>query len=120
MDKIKEKNIPFEIRDELDIKPISEVLPKTEPLYPELEQADVEQLINIPIVIRKVNFLPSTFGEDKEFVIAKISVNKQEKKLINGSKVIIEKLKKIENKLPVSCKIISKKSEAGRKYYDLE
>ena len=123
MDKIKETDIPLPIREELDskkIKQIADVLPKAEPCFPELEQIDVEDLINVPIIIKEVKFFPSTFDTEKEFVVVKIMANEKIKKIVNGSKVIVEKLKKVQDQLPVGCKIIRKTSEAGRKYYDLE
>ena len=123
MEKIKEKDIPLEIRNELDnkeVSKISDVLPKAEPAFPDIEQVDVETLINKPIVIREVKFFPSTFDEGKEFVVARITNGTEEQKIINGSKVVVEKLKKIEGKFPVSCTIVRKVSEAGRKYFDVE
>ncbi len=120
---IDEVNIPLGIREEMDnkeVKQIADVLPKQEPAFPELEQIDVESLINVPIVIVEVKFFPSTFDEGKEFIVAKIMTENKLKKIINGSKVIVEKLKKITKEFPIGCKIVRKTSAENRKYYDLE
>jgi len=124
--KINEEDIPLEIRNNLNtentktVPQLSEVMPKQEIAFPELEEIGKDELLNVPIIIEEVKFFQSTFDAEKEFVVAKIMVNEKWKKIVNGSKVIVEKLKKIEDKLPVGCKIVRKTSAENRKYYDIE
>jgi len=117
-EEIKEENINKEGKE---IKKIGDVLPKPEPLYPELEQVEVANVLNKELVIEEINFLPSSYKSGEEFVVAKISLDGATKKISIGSVPVVQKLKKIEDKLPVSATIIQKKGvESGRKYFDLE
>ena len=121
-DKIKETDIPLEIRKELDNKKVSklsDVLPKQEPVFPDLEVIDTEKTINQEVTIQEIKALPSSYGG--EFIVARIFLEGKEHSISYGGKAVVEKLKKIEDKLPVTATLIQKKSvESGRKYYDLE
>jgi len=102
-----------------EIKKLSDVLPKQEPLYPDLVQVEAGKTINKEVVLKEMNFLPSGYGG--EFIVAKIELEGNDFSISYGGKAVVEKLKKVEDKLPVKMTLVQKKSlESGRVYYDVE
>jgi len=102
-----------------EIKKLTDVLPKQEPLYPDLVQVEAEKTINREVVVKEINFLPSGYGG--EFIVAKIELEGNDLSISYGGKAVVEKLKKVKDSLPVKMTLIQKKSlESGRKYYDVE
>lgn len=107
-----------------EIKDISEVVPKAVDV--EGPQRNVEELVGRVIVIERFGLRPSEYGKDKdgkptkEYATVQIINDNGEKAWFNtGSGPILEALNQIGDKLPVRCKIESRKSEKGQRYFTL-
>jgi len=109
------------MEEQKELQTIGEILPKQPEVLPELEEIDKGQLINQQFVVSEIYFLPSQFGEGKEFTLIKLGLDGKEYKAAFGSVAIVDKFKKIpKEKIPFKATLVQKKSEAGRTYYDLE
>lgn len=101
-----------------EIKDISEVVPKAVDV--EGTQRNLEELVGRVIVIEQFGLRPSQYGKDRDYATVQIVNDNGEKAWFNtGSGPILEALNQIGDKLPVRCKIESRKSEKGQRYFTL-
>jgi len=107
--------------EQKELPTLSDVVPEQPELLMELKEIDKGNLINQEFTVEEIYFLPSQFGEGKEFSLLKIVLNKLPHKVAFGSAAIVDKLKKVPlDKIPFTATLRQKKSEAGRTYYVLE
>ena len=84
-------------------------------------QINVKDLIKNKDVVtfEDVEFLPSKFGEDKEFAICLVKINGQKATTTIGSGVIVDQLKRNKEQMPFKAKIEEKSGNEGRTYMTL-
>ena len=90
---------------------------KQEPLFPDSERIENKLLIGKDFVIKKAEFLPSSFGG--EFAVFLLELNGKEYSTSLGSKAVLDQLKKYKDKLPFKTTLKEIKSKDGRMYMTL-
>ena len=110
-------------------KKLSDVLPKIEEAFPEVESIKSDSLINKDFEILGFAERSGNFGD---FTIVKIKIDGKETKFNTSGNAVVKKLKVIEENFgrrvgkdvilttPILTKFVQRTSESGRRYYELE
>jgi len=99
-----------------EFKRITDIVPSA-PMF-EGERVDITSLLNQDIVIVDFAFLPGRYGE-----FAVIQANTLDGKTVTfttGGAAVIRKLKAAEGQTPFLARVVQRKGQSGRRYYDLE
>ena len=84
------------------------------------EQVELNSIVNKEIVVKNYEELPSNFGpEGSVFLIVQAELEGQLITFSTGSKPVIDKIRRLKDKLPLKGTIVTKRSTSGRKYYSI-
>lgn len=99
-----------------EIKNFGDIFPKVDF---DGEKTKIDELLGKSIVIKQYGMIPSSFGENKNFLVIQATIDDEKDKLVTfatGSSIIFSQLEKIKDQLPVRTTIIK---PMNKRYYTL-